>query len=92
MTYAAAIWHTPGGLKEDRKAHAKQFGVIQNGCLRRVLEAYKATNVRALEAEAEIPSMQLILDEAILRSQTLRGTHPVTKKGNSHIRRKLRGR
>ena len=68
----------------------KQLEVVQNGYLRRVLGAFKATSTRVLEAESEIAPIQLTLDEAVLRSQAIRGTHPVTKAGNAHIRSKLR--
>lgn len=37
-------------------------------------------------------TMQIVLDEAVLRNQAVRGIHPVTKEGNSHIRKKLRGK
>ncbi len=90
MTYAAAAWHTPKGLQGAHETYVKQLEVVQNGCLRRVLGAFKATSTRVLEAESEIAPIQLTLDEAVLRSQATRGTHPVTKAGNAHIRSKLR--
>ena len=90
MTYAAAIWHTPNGLRGAQGTHARHLEKIQNGCLRRVLGAYKATNTRILEAKAEIPPMQITLNEAIIRSLTTRGIHPITRDGNSHIKRKLK--
>lgn len=90
IAYAAASWHTPYGLRETKRTHVKNLGVIQNTCLRQVTGGYKATSVRVLEAEAGIPPLQITLDQAVLRNQALRGMHPVTKKGNAHIRRKLR--
>ena len=92
MTYAAATWHTPRGLRDFNGTNSKHLGVIQNGCLRKVLGAYRATSVNVLEAEAEIAPMQTTLDMAVLRNQATRGTHSVTKIGNSKIRRRLRGK
>lgn len=65
---------------------------MQNDCLRTVLGAYRATPVQVLEAEAEIPSMRIQLDTALLRSKALRGTHPLVEAGIRKIRRKLQPR
>ena len=90
MTYAAATWHTPQGLRDSKRSHVNTLETIQNGCLRRVAGAYKATNKRVVEAETGIPPLQITMDQAVLRNQALRGNHPVTKLGNARIRRKLR--
>ena len=90
MTYAAATWHTPKGLQRAHEKYMKQLEVIQNGCLRKVLRAFKTTNTRVLEAESGIAPIRITLDEAVLRGQATRRTQPVSKVGNSHIRMKLR--
>ncbi len=92
MTYAATAWHAPKGLREAKQTHIKKLDSIQNGCLRRVLGAYRATATRVVEAETGVPPLQTTLDQAVLRNQALRGIHPVTKIGNAQIRRKLKGR
>ncbi len=90
MTYAAATWHTPRGLRDSKRSHVETLETIQNGCLRRVAGVYKATNKRVVEAETGIPPLQITMDQIVLRNQALRGSHPVTKLGNARIRRKLR--
>lgn len=92
ISYAAASWHTPRGLREAKQTQVKQLSVVQNACLRQVTGGYRATSVRVLEAEAGVPPLQITLDQAVLRNQALRGIHPVTKKSNAHMRRKLRPR
>ena len=54
-----------------------------------MLGVYKAINIRVLEVEAEIASIRITLDKAILRYYAIRGTHPVTKVGNTRIRERL---
>lgn len=89
MTYGAAIWHAPPGTAEAKMTHVKKLATEQNGCLRTVLGAYRATPIAVLEAESAMPSMQIALDQTVLRMQALRGTHPVTKIGNARIRKIL---
>lgn len=85
MIYGAAIWHAPPGTSEAKMTHVKKLAIEQNGCLRTVLGAYKATPTAVLEAESNIPSIQIALDHAVLRMQALRGIHPVTRTGNARI-------
>lgn len=85
ITYAAATWHTPIGLRDSKRTHVRNLAIIQNRCLRRVAGAYKATGIEPLEAEVGVPPMQLTLDLAVLRNQAVRGIHPVTKVGNIRI-------
>ena len=65
------------------------MAVIQNNCLRIVLGAYRVTPVQVLEAEADISSIRIQLDKALLGSKALRGTYPLVQEGNRRIRRKL---
>lgn len=44
--------------------------------------AYKATPIAVLEAESSMPSIRMALDQVVLRMQTLRGIHSVTKTRN----------
>ena len=90
MTYAAATWHTSRGLRDSKRSHVKTLETIQNECLRRVAETYKVINKRVVEAETGISSLQITMDQAVLRNQALKDSHPVTKLGNARIRRKLR--
>ena len=51
------------------------MAVIQNNCLRIVLGAYRVTPVQVLEAEANVSSIRIQLDKALLGLKALRGTH-----------------
>jgi exonuclease III len=90
MTFAAPVWHNPKSTSEFTAKHTRQLAVAQNSCLRTVLGAYQATPVQLLEAEALIPPIQLQLDRLVMRSQALRGTHPLVQKNNVTIRNRLR--
>ena len=63
--------------------------MIQNNCLRTVLGVYRATPVQVLEAEADVSSIRIQLDKALLGSKALRGTYPLVQEGNRRIKRKL---
>ena len=54
---ASSVWHSPEHTPEANKERVQKLGVIQNGCLRMVLGAYRATPMQVLEAEAEVPSI-----------------------------------
>ena len=53
------------------------MAVIQNNCLRIVLGAYRVTPVQVLEAEADVSSIRIQLDKALLGLKALRGTYPL---------------
>ena len=91
MIYAASIWHSPKGLTEARQAREKTLGTIQNGCLRTILGAFQATNTKVLEAEADIPPMQLHLNQLVLRAEALREGHEPIRRDTARIRRRLKG-
>ena len=65
------------------------MAVIQNNCLRTVLGAYRATPIQVLEAEADVSSIRIQLDKALLGLKAFRGTHPLVQEGNRRIKRKL---
>ena len=65
------------------------MAVIQNNCLRIVLGAYRVTPVQVLEAEADVSSIRIQLDKALLGLKALRGTYLLVQEGNRRIRRKL---
>ena len=90
MTYAAAIWHAPQGTPGAKKSAVQQLQLVQNRCLRAVTGAYKATPTAVLESEAYMPPIDLALDQIVLQSRLIRGTHPATKMGNERIRRNLK--
>ena len=72
--------------------HVDKLAVIQNNCLRIVLEAYRATPVQVLEAEADVSSIKIQLDKALLGLKALKGTHPLVQEGNRRIKRKLQSK
>ena len=92
MTYAAAVWHTPEGVKGATRTPGRQLKIVQNRCLRQISKAYKATSIKELEAETEVHLIQTCLDLAVLRQQALRGIHEATRVGNALIRRSLMGK
>ena len=90
ITYAAATWHTLRDLRNNKRSHVKILKTIQNKCLRRVVEIYKVINKRVVEAKTEILSLQITINQVILRNQVLKDNHLVTKLENARIQRKLR--
>lgn len=65
LVYGASAWHKltqPGGCP---RGPAKQLLSIQTDCLRTVAGAYKRTAIRDLEAETEIPPLDLYLNERV---------------------------
>ena len=77
LTFAAPIWYIPKNLKGASEKHVDKLAVIQNDCLRTVLGAYRATPVQVLEAEADVSSIRIQLDKALLGLKALRGTYPL---------------
>ena len=70
----------------------QKLGVIQNRCLRIVLGAYRATSVQILEAEAEVPSIQLQLDKRVIDTCARKGLSGVTVRNDEIIIRRLQAR
>ena len=88
LTFAARIWHSPEGTKEAKRGRVQALAKDQNRCLRRVTGAYKSTPIPVLEAEAEIPPIDLQLDRLLLKSLT-KGVHPAVERGCTRIWRRL---
>ena len=89
LIFAALIQYILKNLKGASEKHVDKLTVIQNNCLRIVLGAYRVTPVQVLEAEADIFSIRIQLDKALLGLKALRGTHLLVQEGNRRIRRKL---
>ena len=89
LIFAALIQYTPKNLKGASEKHVDKLAVIQNNCLRIVLGAYRVTPVQVLEAEADVSSIRIQLDKALLGLKALRGTYPLVQEGNRRIKRKL---
>ena len=92
LTFAAPIWHHPKGTSNATNTLVKVLNPLQNDGIRTSLGAFRATPIPVLEVEAAVPSIQDHLDHLVLKDKALRGTHPVTVKGNRVIRRRLRGK
>ena len=89
LTFAALIWHHPRGIEGFSKKPLEKLTKIQNGCLRRITGAYRATPIPVLEAEASVAPLEYQLDKLVLQHQALRGTHTNIRKGNERIARHL---
>ena len=63
MTYGSAVWHAPPELKGLPRVVENKLSVIQNRCLRIVSGAYKATPIKALEAETVVAPIALHLQQ-----------------------------
>ena len=92
LTFAAPIWHRPKGTSGFSKTYIRTLETIQNTYLRSVLGAYKATPVQVLEAELQIPPIEIYLDRLTINYQARRGTYPNTLRSIKAIQRRLRGK
>ena len=90
--FASSVWHSPEHTPEANKGRVQKLGVMQNGCLRIVLGAYRATPVQVLEAEAEVPSIQLQLDERVMDACARKGLSGVAVRNDETIIRRLQAR
>jgi hypothetical protein len=59
ITFGHAVWHNPD---RNYAKHIDQLKVIQNGCLRTITGAFKATPTRVLEAEAGVMPIDIYLN------------------------------
>ena len=89
LTFVVLIWHHPRGTEGFSRKPSEKLAKIQNGCLRKVTGAYRATPIPVLEAEASVAPLGYQLDKLVLQHQALRGTHANTKEGNERIARHL---
>jgi ribonuclease HI len=58
LTYGASVWYSPLGEPGHKKKFEKALNTVQNGALRAVTGAFKATSAAALQIEAYIPPMR----------------------------------
>ena len=92
MSYGAAVWHVPKGIKTKGLGRAAKLTVLQNKCLRSITGAYTATNVKVLEAEAGVIPVDIHLDQAVLRARDVQRCREVIWQAKEKIRRRLRGK
>jgi len=66
LAYGAVVWHTPAKDPIGKaRGIAAKLERIQNKCPRIVVEAYRATPIKTLEAEAYVPPIDLYLDSRL---------------------------
>ena len=66
--------------------------MIQNKCLRSITRAYKATNIKVLEAELGVVSFDIHLDQIVLKSRDNPKCVEVIRSAKVRIRKKLCGK
>lgn len=54
MTKGTALWHSPKGTRTKGLGTAAKLATLQNKCLRSTTGAYRATNIKVLEAESGV--------------------------------------
>jgi len=86
IAYAAASWHTPYGLRETKRNSCEKLGGDSKHLSQASHWGLQGHQCQSARSGGRIPHLQITLDQAVLRNQALRGMHPVTKKGNAHIR------
>lgn len=69
MSYQATIWHTSREIKKKNSKPVAKLTTLQNKYLQLITRAYKATNIKALEAEAGVIPLDIHLDQAVLRAR-----------------------
>ena len=58
LTFAALIWHHPRGIEGFSKKPLEKLTKIQNGYLRRITGAYRATPIPVLKAETLVTPLE----------------------------------
>ena len=86
VTHGAAIWHTPKETRSKGLGPAAKVMTIQNKCLR---AAYKATNIKVLEAEAVVMPRDMFLGQTVLKSRTAPGCPEMIDQAKEVIKKKL---
>lgn len=89
MTYGAAVWHSPKDIKARGLGPATKLLPLQNKCLRSITGAYKATNIKVLEAESGVIPLDIYLDQITLKSRDKPRCSEVIKLEKTKIRGKL---
>ena len=71
---------------------AAKLTTLQNKCLQSITEAYKAINIKVLEAKAGVIPLYIHLDQMILRAKDNQRCKKVICQAKEKIHRKLRGK
>lgn len=90
MTYGALVWHSPKDIQGRGTGPVTKLTILQKNCLRSIIGAYKATNIKVLEAESGVLPLDIYLDQAVLRSRDAPRCGEVIRPTKAKIRRKLR--
>lgn len=61
MTYGAVVWHSPKGTRTKGLGPAAKLTTLQNKSLRSITGAYRATNVKVLEAESGLIPLDIVM-------------------------------
>ncbi len=76
--YGAEIWWN------NQKSHAAKFRKLQNAALRKILGAFRTSPIDAMQIEAEIPPVEVRLDQKCknyaIRTVGLPEKHPIRKR------------
>ena len=93
MIYEASIWHMLKiSCKRKNAGPIAKLVTIQNKCLRLITGAYKATNIKVLEAESGVISLNLHLDQIVLRSRAILRCSKTIELAKARIKRKVKGK
>lgn len=92
MTYGATTWHAPEGTRKKGLGPATKLTVLENRCLRSITGAYRAANIKVLEAEAGAIPLDICLDQTVLRSKDTQRCQEGISLAKKRIRLKLRNK
>lgn len=68
MIYGATIWHASGETKRKSLGPIAKLIILQNKRFWSIIRAYKAINIKVLEAETGMISLDIYLNQLVLRS------------------------
>ena len=77
------------GTRNKTLGPAAKLTTLQNKCLRSIIRAYKATNIKVLEAQAGVLPLDIYLDQTSTRRSMMPG---VMNSAKEKIRKRLRGK
>ena len=93
MTYGAPVWYSPKEIRERGTAPVAKLSVLQNKCLRSINGAYKAINVKVMEAEAGVMPLDMYLDQTVLQPRNPLRCAEIIDQAKETIRRnELKGK
>lgn len=92
MAYGASVWYSPKETRVKCLGPAAKLITLHRKCLRSITEAYKATNVKVLEAEAGVMPLDMYQDQTVLQSRNASRCAEVISHAKETIRKKLRGK